>query len=291
MQVQAAVAALPLVAQPDGASARNESSTFSELLRQSTRAELSPQGGLDANGGRRQVNAVRTPLSAEQAKQALGQAWEKLYGEPPSPGTLGILTAQWAHETASGDRMFNYNFGGIKGHGPSGLTVAQSTREGSGKDQVRIVDNFRAYRSAEEGATDYLALLQRRYGSALEAAQSSDPVGFVRELKSGGYFTGDERLYARSIVRLAERAVGPDVLQLGPGGALPSAEALLQPSRRAAVSGEGFSMHPGALASNDFDPSVVSSLQVDVILDEMSRSALRLLSQSDGGLRRTRSAG
>jgi hypothetical protein len=194
----------------------------------------------------------------------LTEAWTRKFGEPPSPATVGILTAQWAHETASGDRMFNYNFGGIKGTGPSGLTVAYRTREGSGPTQTFGVDNFRAYETPAEGAQDYLSLLERRYSGALDAARAGDPNGFVRELKARGYFTGDEALYAKSITRLAELAVGPGVLALGTGGPLPSRTELTQPGSGSGVGGSAAV------------PQLLNSVQVDAILDEMSRAALRL---------------
>jgi hypothetical protein len=270
MQVQLPVGTLPLAPAP-----RQErpSSAFAELL-----TESDPSAA-PARPARQEVTAVRTPLSAEQAKHALRQAWTSLFGEPPSEATTGILTAQWAHETASGDSMFNYNFAGIKGKGPSGLTVNQATREGSGATQVRIRDNFRAYHSAEEGATDYLKLLQRRYEPALDAARQGDPAAFVSNLKAGGYFTGDERLYTRSIVRLAEQAVGPNVLSIGAGGALPSAAELTRPARAAAPE------MANAMASVGF----LDSLQVGAVLDEMSRSALRMA--ADTSARRNRGNG
>lgn len=228
-------------------------------------AQLLDASNTAPEAGPRQVLATRTQLSGEQAKQALAKAWEQRFGAPPSAATVGILTAQWAHETGGGERMYNYNFGGIKGTGPSGLTVAYRTREGAGDAQVRIVDNFRAYQSAEEGASDYIGLLGNRYPGALDAAQRGDPSGFVHELKARGYFSGDETLYTKSITRLAEQAVGPGVLSLGSGGQLPSSDALLRPAASDASGGGSAPL-----------PELLNSYQVEAVVDEMSRAALRM---------------
>ena len=44
------------------------------------------------------VTAQRTRLSGEQAANALSQAWQERFGEPPSQGTLSILVAHWSHD-------------------------------------------------------------------------------------------------------------------------------------------------------------------------------------------------
>jgi len=76
------------------------------------------------------VAPVRTRLDGNQASDALRAAWTNVTGEPPSEKTVAILTAQWAHETGNGASMYNYNFGGIKGMGPSGIAVQQRTKSG-----------------------------------------------------------------------------------------------------------------------------------------------------------------
>jgi flagellum-specific peptidoglycan hydrolase FlgJ len=115
-----------------------------------------------------------------------------------------VLVAQWAHETAHGASMINFNFGGIKGAGPSGLTTTCRTREGSGVTERSIRDRFRAYESASEGAEDYVKLLSARYGDALAQAGRGDSTAFVAALKRKGYFTGSEQAYARSLATMSE---------------------------------------------------------------------------------------
>lgn len=214
-----------------------------------------------------QVAAVRTPLSSEQAAAALARAWEQVVGHPPSDRTVAVLTAQWAHETGRGASMFNYNFGGIKGAGPSGLTVSQRTREGWGATERRIVDNFRAYRTADEGAIDYVALLKRRYPAAIDAAAAGSPETFVRELKAGGYFTGNEEAYVRSVSRMAAAALGET---WDPAAAAP----VFEGTERPVVEGATADPVPGPGALEHFVASLLLS-------DEISRAALRIASSTD----------
>lgn len=161
------------------------------------------------------VQATRTRLNGQQAAAALGAAWQKVTGQPPTPKTLSILVGQWAHETGRGNAMLNYNFGGIKGTGPSGMSAIYKTREGWGENEVRISDRFRAYGSAEEGAEDYVSLLARRYPDAVRAAQAEDPRAFVQALEARGYFTGNEAAYVKSVTALASQALAEGFGALG----------------------------------------------------------------------------
>jgi hypothetical protein len=140
-------------------------------------------------------------------------------GQPPRPETLSILVGQWAHETGRGASMLNYNFGGLKGAGPSGQSAAYVTREGSGDNATHGVARFRAYGSAEEGARDYVSLLARRYPDAVRAAEQGDAAGFVRGLKARGYFTDDEAAYSKSVQSLAALASREGFDALGAGAA------------------------------------------------------------------------
>jgi hypothetical protein len=95
--------------------------------------------------------------------------------------------------------MYNHNFGGIKGTGPSGLTAVSATHEYEGGVRVRTRAHFRAYGSLEEGAGDFLSLLHRRYPAAVAAAERGDPDGYARALREGGYFTAPEAHYANGL--------------------------------------------------------------------------------------------
>jgi hypothetical protein len=184
------------------------------------------------------VRAERTELSGEQAARALGNAWQEATGEVPSERTLALLVAHWSHETGRGQAMLNYNFGGIKGTGPSGLHAEYKTREGFGENERRVTDRFRAYTSADEGARDYMGLLVRRYGEAVESARGEDATGFVRALKAKGYFTGDEQAYIKSVGGLMRQALaqGFDAVgaKEGAAAAAPSSNAPLAVAPRVA---------------------------------------------------------
>lgn len=237
------------------------------------------------------VEPRRTPLSREEASNAIAKAFERLTGKPLDEGAKAILTAQWAHETGHGASMYNYNFGGIKGVGPSGLTVAQKTREGYGKTETRIVDQFRAYRTSEEGAEDYARLLLNRYGKAVESAQAGDVQGFVQGLRQRGYFTGDPAAYERSIARLSgEFSTGEGArgeVQLGaPADAPARVDLALTTStssdvaHRALLSQlQGLMSPPMPTALLQSDDASTADAYSDSSFDSMSR--LRALSMAD----------
>lgn len=146
----------------------------------------------------------RTQMTPSAASAELRQAWTRVTGEAPNDKTVALLTAQWAHETAHGSSMYNYNFGGIKGTGPTGLSVEQHTKEGWGRNERQITDRFRAYESPEAGAEDYVKLLTHRFPEAANAARAGNAEGFVQGLKQRGYFTGDVQAYHRSVESLSE---------------------------------------------------------------------------------------
>jgi len=219
------------------------------------------------------VAPVRTRLDGNQASEALRAAWTHVTGEPPSEQTVAILTAQWAHETGNGASMYNYNFGGIKGMGPSGLSVSQRTKEGFGASERTITDRFRAYRTAEEGATDYVQLLTRRFPEAVQAAQNGDPGGFVAGLKQRGYFTGDATAYARSVSSITAQAMsngyGAVGSHLGELGA--PAELNLHATPLATQRYEDY------VAGPQLNTPLIDALRIG---DEISRAALRIVGQS-----------
>ncbi|MEY4551331.1 MAG: hypothetical protein RL685_7526 [Pseudomonadota bacterium] len=208
------------------------SAAFARALEGAGRANPASPGA-----AARHVAAQRTPLSGGEAAEALKGAWQGLTGQPPSAQTLSVLVGQWAHETGRGSAMLNYNFGGIKGTGPTGASTVYRTREGSGASEIQIQDRFRAYDTAEQGASDYLSLLTRRYPDALQAAERGDPAGFVQALKSRGYFTGDEAAYTKSVSALARQALSTGFDALGAAGSSFSPRALASNSPLRALGG------------------------------------------------------
>jgi hypothetical protein len=258
-----------------------QESNFKALL---GRAVQAPPSARDA----KHVVAARTPLSGTQASEAIRAAYTQVVGEPPSKGTLAILTSQWALETGQGKSMYNFNFAGIKGRGPEGMTAVMSTREGYGASAVQIKDGFRAYTSAEAGAKDYVSLLQRKYGAALEAAKAEQPERFAQELKVAGYYTGDPALYAKGVTQLANRAMEYGFDALGTtSGAIAARPTPLQ--SYFAPSGSAFSggaPYRPQLGDNPFDSSGLAmnssfepTASADAVRDEMSRMALLIAAQ------------
>ena len=147
----------------------------------------------------REVEPRRTAVSASELRDALSRAHTKLTGRAPSAATLDVLTAQASLETASGSRMYNFNFGGIKGHSAAGETAKLRTHEVLNGKDVEIKDGFRAYRTLDEGATDYVRLVRDRFPSAMQQAERGDVDGFARALKKSGYYTADEKAYAAGL--------------------------------------------------------------------------------------------
>ena len=221
------------------------------------------------------VPPVRTRLDGTQASDALRAAWTHVTGQPPGEHTVAILTAQWAHETGNGASMYNYNFGGIKGMGPSGLSVSQRTKEGFGASEHTITDRFRAYRTAEEGATDYVKLLTQRFPEAVKGAQNGDPAAFVSGLKQRGYFTGDASAYTRSVSSISTTAMnqgyGAVGSHLGELGA--PAELNLHATPLATQRYEDYALGP------QLSTPLIDALRIG---DEISRAALRIVGSSTG---------
>ena len=145
------------------------------------------------------VPGVRTPLSAAEVQQALAIGYKNVTGQAPTPETLAVLCAQVATETAFGQHMVAYNFGGLKGTSPEGRETRCATHEIIAGSDQKIVDGFRAYTSAEAGATDYIGLLAHRFPRALDAAGEGDVQRFAVELKQGHYFTANAGAYASAL--------------------------------------------------------------------------------------------
>lgn len=155
------------------------------------------------------VEAQRTAVSRADIRGAIGRAYEKIYGHAASKDTLDTLTAQASLETGSGESMYNFNFGGIKGGAPgTNETAKLRTKEVYDGKEVEIRDGFRAYRSLDAGAEDYVRLLKNQSGKAMNAADAGNINGFAHALKEAHYYTADESKYASALNLLAGRPDG-----------------------------------------------------------------------------------
>ena len=146
-----------------------------------------------------EVDVQRTSVSRADLRGAIGRAHQKITGSAPSPALLDVLTAHASLETGSGAKMYNFNFGGIKGASPSGETARMRTKEVIGGHEIEIRDGFRSYRTLDEGALDYVRLMRNRFGAAVARAEAGDIDGFAHALKQAHYYTADESKYASAL--------------------------------------------------------------------------------------------
>jgi flagellum-specific peptidoglycan hydrolase FlgJ len=143
----------------------------------------------------------RTPMSALEARLHLELAYSATFGIQPSDQTLSRMVAQWALETARGAQMWSYNFGGLKA-GKGGVSL--QTRESYGTSERQVTEPFRTYRSAAEGARDYVKTLFATFPKSFSSLHHGTAQEFVEALANENYFTGDRKRYHRAITLLSE---------------------------------------------------------------------------------------
>ncbi len=196
-----------------------------------------PKIGAVGGPASHEVAAHATHATLPQLRAALARATQQVTGHAPTARFLDVLTAQAAVESGRGEHMYNWNFGGIKGSGPGGATTTLRTKEILDGKEVEIRDGFRAYKSIDEGAVDYVALLQRRFGSAVSAAQRGDVDGFAHALKRSGYYTASADDYSAALRGIVKEAAHAGLVNAASGpldpagdgaalGAIPSLESL-----------------------------------------------------------------
>ena len=212
----------------------------------------------------REVEPHLTPASPDKLRDAIARAYKKLTGHAPSAVTLDVLTAQASLETASGTRMFNFNFGGIKGRGPTGETAHCKTHEVIAGKDVTIRDGFRAYRTLDEGAVDYVKLMRDQFPRAMEQAARGNVSEFAKALKQSHYYTADETAYATALHGLM------------PGGG--SKEASL---RSPAPSDSAFSVPPASMVGPSSAGSFVDDAQLARVMDAIGRHRTTLEPDED----------
>lgn len=142
--------------------------------------------------GTRLVVRVQTVVTPPEAVANLAAAWERQRGSPPSDQVLSVLVAQWAYETRRGERMFNFNYGGIKAFGDS-YYYNTATHENLSTGRTAVRRNFHAYATSQTGADGYVAqLLDTRYRGAVNALEASNSdraaADYVAGIHTAGYF-------------------------------------------------------------------------------------------------------
>jgi hypothetical protein len=157
----------------------------------------------------RRVEAQRTPVTRADLRNSIRRALtESSGGDKPSEQMVDVLTAHASLETASGDKMYNFNFAGIKGRSPEGTTAICHTKEVVGGQEVTIKDGFRAYSSLDAGARDYVGTMKGQFSGALAPAARGDVAGFASALKNAHYYTASEVDYARGLSSLMNAPAG-----------------------------------------------------------------------------------
>ncbi len=214
----------------------------------------------------RHVEAHRTPVSQADLRGAIGRAYTKVTGKSASAATLDTLTAQASLETGRGGSMYNYNFGGIKGHSASGDTADYMTHEVLGGQDVKIKQGFRAYSSLDEGAEDYVKVLQKRFSGALDAAGTGNVDSFAHALKQEGYYTASETSYASALRSLSGQAGTSPASNVGTTSPAPG-------------SVDGLT---AALASAGASASLPTATELQHVFDALNVSAMRIASPDSG---------
>ena len=124
-----------------------------------------------------------TPLSQQEASSALGEAYARVTGGPPTMRLLALLLAQTAFETARWQKIHNFNFGNAKADASYPL-VTQFRCSEVEQGVEYFFDppdphcNFRAYTNATDGAVDYVKVLRSR-PHWWDGLQTEDPNAFV----------------------------------------------------------------------------------------------------------------
>jgi hypothetical protein len=148
-----------------------------------------------------------TPLTRQDATNALVEAYTRVTGGTPSARVLALLLAQTAYETLRWQMIHNFNFGNAKADLSYPLiTQFRCSEVEHGVEQLFEPPdphcNFRAYANAADGAVDYVRLLQRR-PHWWNGLQSEEPNAYVDALATEPkYFTGNPAFYRRGVAAL-----------------------------------------------------------------------------------------
>lgn len=149
-----------------------------------------------------------TTLTAQDVYDALCVAWKAYFGEEAEHSPILVLMAQSALETGRWKALHWYNFGNCKSvKGDSRDWTSYVCDEYINGKRVWFLKGtpgsmFRAYKTKELGAVDYLDLLYRRYHPCWLHVLSGNPENFVMSIKSMGYFTADLQKYKVAVASL-----------------------------------------------------------------------------------------
>lgn len=165
--------------------------------------DLAGRGMLSA--GQTQLETKNTPLTPEQAAEALSAAYQAVAGNVPTSDVLALLLAQSGHETADWQKLPNYAFGGVKA--TSGTPYVQAFVTPEGDPPKHYVLAFAAYPSAEAGAEAYVRTLEARapWWQGLHSGVPETFVDALRSIPGALYFTGNQDDYLASLRARVDR--------------------------------------------------------------------------------------
>jgi hypothetical protein len=167
-----------------------------------------------------------TKASATDMYAALAAAWEEMFDSEPKRESLLLLLAHWDLETGAGTSMHCWNVGNsksVEGDGYDWTHFRCWEKIGNKKvwfDPPHPQTRFRAFHTLQDGVSDYLKMLNKRFHMSWSAVQAGDPEAFARLLKKQRYYTADENEYARvmwqrfnAYVKKIPFATAPDVIR------------------------------------------------------------------------------
>jgi hypothetical protein len=151
----------------------------------------------------------KTVLSEGEATYSLREAWKELFGNYPTDKTLAILFAHAALETGRFKLIHCYNYGNIKRNPNDGFyfTMYPAGEYEKGKyvpyNPPNLKCHFRAYKSAVDGAKEFISFLSKpRYVKARAQLISGNPEMYSHELSVAQYYTALESDYTPTVIKI-----------------------------------------------------------------------------------------
>jgi hypothetical protein len=178
------------------------------------------------------VEPTRTPITFEQAENAMRWALKGQLGKDPADPVLALALAKTALETGRWTQIWLYNWGNVKAvesysgmftaivlnevidgkviwFSPEGQLTAAPSRGGVLVGAPLPVPNghpatrMRAHANEFDGAISYIDFVAGgRYAQAWQRLLAGDAAGYVHALKLAHYFTADEAPYTRGVVSM-----------------------------------------------------------------------------------------
>lgn len=140
------------------------------------------------------VPRTRTPVTMQQVRDLLLNAYTSELGRAPSKSALGSLSALVGIETARGSAINNFNFGNISASEsfrgdawrPPWFEILPGSDEDTPRNRAvhemmiagKAPSAFRAYPDRSAGMREFVAIVHRSFPEVLSAAELGDPEAF-----------------------------------------------------------------------------------------------------------------